>query len=126
MKKFQLFKSALALATATHVLMATPGQSQGFASSRATFFERDVGRNHRYARKQFRRNRRYTSDVRCVGGQVNAAEAGLLFSTDVTVMTIGAQNIISINGDSNSVTSNQDASSTGNVSTQSDISMGQR
>jgi hypothetical protein len=58
-------------------------------------------------------------------GQVSAAQAGLLSTSNITVMSIGSQNIVQVTGDGNSVSSSQQASTNGNVSTKSDIATGQ-
>ncbi len=55
--------------------------------------------------------------------QVNAAQAGALLPMNVTIMSIGAQNIISVTGDNNDVTGNQSASSNGNISTKSEMTV---
>jgi hypothetical protein len=56
--------------------------------------------------------------------QVNAAQAGMLSTSNITIMSIGSQNIVQVTGDNNTVTSKQKASTDGNVSAVSDITMG--
>jgi hypothetical protein len=55
-------------------------------------------------------------------GQVASAEEGLLLGNNITVTTIGSQNIVAVTGDNNSVRSDQDANNRGNVSTDATIS----
>lgn len=56
--------------------------------------------------------------------QVQAAQTGMLSTSNITNMSIGSQNIVQVTGDNNTVTSKQKASTEGNVSTVSDITMG--
>ena len=55
-------------------------------------------------------------------GQVASAEAGLLSGNNITVTSIGSQNIVAVTGDNNSVRSDQDANNRGDVSTDANIS----
>lgn len=51
-----------------------------------------------------------------------SAEAGLLLGNNITVTSIGSQNIVAVTGDNNSVRSDQDANNRGDVSTDANIS----
>ena len=51
-----------------------------------------------------------------VAAQSNAAKAGLLLGTNISITSIGTQNIVSINGDNNTVNANQNGQNSGNIS----------
>ena len=49
-------------------------------------------------------------------GQVHAAKKGIHFGSNVTINSIGSQNIVSVTGDDNNITSSQSGSNAGNIS----------
>ena len=58
-------------------------------------------------------------------GQVNAAQDGVLYGTNITVNTIGTQSVLDVSGSNNNITASQSGSNAGSVSGAVDISKNQ-
>lgn len=56
-------------------------------------------------------------------GQVNAAKSGALLGSNITVSSIGVQNIISVTGSNNTVDSTQKGTNSGSISNSGSVTV---
>jgi hypothetical protein len=56
-------------------------------------------------------------------GQVNAAKSGALLGSNITVSSIGVQNIISVTGTNNTLNSSQGGTNTGSISNSGSVTV---